>query len=423
MAKKAPAVIVVGAGISGLCCAVTLHEAGIPVQVVEGSDRVGGRAASDRYDGFILDRGFHVLLTAYPEAKKFLDFGALNLHNFYPGALIYTGGKLQKISDPFRRPLDALPTLFSSIGTLKDKSLVAKLRQRLVKSTEEEIFARPETSTMEALIMAGFSSDFIDKFFRPFLGGIFLERNLTTSSHLFEFVLKCFSQGDTALPVLGIGAIAEQLAKKLPEGSMRKKSPVKAVDEGFVLLEDGDTLAARMVVVATPGPEARRLLGTEIEHTRGNSATCVYYCTEKSPPVAEPILVLNGQGNKGIVNNVCVPNLVSASYAPEGHHLISATIIGNKDDDEDHEIDEEVRKELTGWFGEQVHDWRYLKTYRLRYAVPEQLPPLEGQKPVKLRPGIFVCGDHRNTASLNGAMASGRLTAQAIVQEIQAGPE
>ncbi|CAN5620004.1 NAD(P)/FAD-dependent oxidoreductase [soil metagenome] len=420
MAKKTPAVIIVGGGLAGLTCAIKLHEAEVPFLLIEATEKLGGRVASDRYDNFILDRGFQVLLTAYPEAKKILDYPKLGLHAFYPGALIFRGGKLHKLADPFRHPLDAVAGALSPIGSLSDKLQVGKLRQSLVGTTLKKLFEKPETTTEKALQDQGFSKEMIDSFFRPFLGGIFLDKSLKTSSRMFDFVFKMFSEGDTALPARGMGAIADQLAAKLPTASIRMKSHVRNVQDGFVIMDDGDTMAAPIIVVATEGPEAAKLLGEEIQTTPARSVLCVYYAAQKAP-FEEPILVLNGDG-KGCVNNVCVPSNVARSYAPEGQHLVSVSVLGNRDEDEDREIDDEVRKDLKPWFGEQVHSWRYLRSYKIKYALPDQSPPqlATPQRPVKLRPGIFVCGDHRDDASINGALASGRRTAEAVLNDLKA---
>lgn len=419
MAKKTPAVIIVGGGLAGLTCAVKLHEADVPFLLIEATDRLGGRVASDRYDNFILDRGFQVYLTAYPEGRKLLDYTKLGLQPFYPGALVFRGGKLHKVADPFRHPIDAVSGAFSPIGTLSDKMLVGKLRQALVGTTLKKLFEKPETTTEKALQDQGFSREMIDCFFRPFLGGIFLDRSLKTSSRMFEFVFKMFSEGDTSLPTRGMGAIPDQLAAKLPKASIRMNSRVRNVQDGFVIMDDGDTMAAPMIVVATEGPEAAKLLGQEIQTTPAKPVTCVYYAAQTAP-FEEPILVLNGEG-KGCVNNVCVPSNVSKAYAPEGQHLISVSILDERDEDEDREIDEEVRRDLKPWFGEQVESWRYLRSYKIKYALPDQSPPqlANPQRPVRVRPGIYVCGDHRDNASINGALGSGRRAAEAILQDLK----
>ncbi|MFN8552159.1 MAG: NAD(P)/FAD-dependent oxidoreductase [Candidatus Obscuribacterales bacterium] len=419
MAEKNSEVIIVGGGLAGLTCALKLHEVGVPFVLLEASDRTGGRVASDHYENFILDRGFQVYLTAYPEGRKILDYSKLSFHAFYPGALVYRDGKLHKLADPFRHPIDAVSHAFSPIGSLSDKVQVGKLRQALVGTTLKKLFERPETTTEKALRDQGFSSEMIDSFFRPFLGGIFLDRSLKTSSRMFEFVFKMFAEGDTSLPARGMSAIADQLVAKLPRESVRLNCHVRSVQDGVVILENGDKLTAPTIVVATEGPEAARLLGDQIQVTPARSVICVYYAAQTAP-VDEPILVLNGEG-KGCVNNVCVPSNVSRAYAPEGQHLISVSILGDREGVQDSQLDEEVRAELKSWFGEQVRSWRFLRAYRIKYALPDQSPPqlATAEKPVKLKPGIYVCGDHRDNASINGALVSGRRTAESILHDLK----
>lgn len=419
MAEKNPEVIIVGGGLAGLTCASNLHEAGVPFLLLEATDRLGGRVASDRFENFILDRGFQVYLTAYPEGRKALDYSKLDFHAFYPGALVFRDSKLHKLADPFRHPIDAVSHAFSPIGTLSDKVQVGKLRQELVGTTLRKLFEKPETTTEKALRDRGFTSDMIDSFFRPFLGGIFLDRSLKTSSRMFEFVFKMFAEGDTALPAHGMGAIAEQLAAKVPPDSVRFNTRVRNVQDGFVIMEDGATMTASAIVVATEGPEAARLLNEQIQITPARSVTCLYYAAQTAP-FDEPILVLNGTG-KGCVNNVCVPSNVSRAYAPQGQHLVSVSLLGDREEAADTQIDEEVRGELKAWFGEPVKTWRYLRAYKIKYALPDQTPPqlATAERPVKLKPGIYVCGDHRDNASINGALVSGRRTAETILHDLK----
>ena len=212
-------VYVVGAGLAGLRCARRLHEKGVAATVLEASDGVGGRVRTDRVDEFLLDRGFQVLLTAYPEARDALDYRELELHPFYPGAMVQTGGKLVTVADPFRRRWDGLRTALAPVGSLSDKLKVTKLRRRVTSGSLEELFARPETTTREALAADGFSETIVDRFFRPLFGGVLLDRELGTSSRMFEFVYRMFSLGDAALPTRGMGAIPEQLAGGLPRAA------------------------------------------------------------------------------------------------------------------------------------------------------------------------------------------------------------
>lgn len=405
-------VIIIGAGLAGLSCARHLQRAGVTVQILEASDGVGGRVRTDIVEGFRLDRGFQVLLTAYPEVKRELNYSALDLRPFYPGALVRVAGKFHRVADPFRRPLDAVSGLFSPVGTFSDKFRVRALRAAARAGTVGDLFRRPQTTTLEKLRAAGCTDSIIERFFRPFLGGVFLERELRTSSRMFEFVFRMFAEGDTAIPANGMGELPRQLAATLPAGSIRLKSPVQSITGNEITLAGGEKPAGRAVVVATEGPVAMQLLG-EPKPVGSREVTCLYFAAEK-PPIAEPILVLNGDGS-GPVNNVCVLSNVSPAVAPAGMALVSVSVLGPVKSEMD------VRKQLREWFGDEVSRWRHLRSYHIAHALPElDLPTLKNpERPVQVRPGLYVCGDHRDNASINGAMVSGRRAAEAVLQELR----
>jgi phytoene dehydrogenase-like protein len=410
-------VLIVGGGLAGLCCARRLCGAGVTCRVLEASDAVGGRARTDRMDGFLLDRGFQVLLTAYPEAQQVLDYGALDLHPFEAGALVRCGGRFQRLVDPWRRPKHLLATAFSSVGTLGDKLRIAGLRRRVGRLTLEELYEQPEQTTAERLRDEGFSTKIIERFFRPFLGGVFLDRDLETSSRLFTFVFRMFASGDAVLPSQGMGAMAQQLAERLPPGTVCTNSAVERLEEHRVRLADGRQLSGRGIVVATESRTASRLLG-ELQPPAARSVTCLYFAAER-PPVDEPILVLNGEG-QGLVNNLCVPSLVAPTYAPPGAALISATVLGIPAID-DQQLESSVRQELQQWFGNQVQTWRHLRTYRIPFALPVQTPPALAPvaKSPRRQDGLWICGDYLDTASIQGAMVSGRRAADDVLHRRQ----
>lgn len=404
-------VVIVGAGLAGLCCARQLVGRGIRPVILEASDGVGGRIRTDIVDGFRLDRGFQVFLTSYPEARAVLNYEALKLRAFRPGACIRYGGHFYRLADPWRRPWAGLRSIFSPIGTLADKLRVARLRSRTLAGTLEDRFRDPETTTLQGLRDEGFSESMIERFFRPFLGGIFLERELQTSSRMFRFVFRMFSQGDACLPSDGMEAIPRQIASQLPEGTIRLGTRVAGVEPGRVRLENGDALDTRAVVVATDGPTAMHLLG-EKQTASGQAVTCLYFAAPSSP-VCEPILVLNGEG-RGPINNLCVPTDVAPTYATHGQALVSVTVLGDSSDEAS--LKAAVTQQLTEWYGSVVASWRFLRLYRIAYALPSQVPPAlaEPQRPVRWASGLFVCGDHRDQASIQGAMVSGRRAAEAV---------
>ncbi|MGD0577300.1 MAG: NAD(P)/FAD-dependent oxidoreductase [Bryobacteraceae bacterium] len=406
-------VLIVGAGPAGICCARTLHRHGVGFKVLEASDGIGGRVRSDRQDGFILDRGFQVLLTAYPEALDQLDYDALGLRPFLSGAMIRHHGHFVRLSDPAREPGAVLNNLFAPVGSLLDKYRLWKLRYDVTHESIADLFEDPETTTLQALRQRRFSARMIETFFKPLLGGMLLDSKLTASSRLFHFVFKMLTEGDVALPEQGIGAIPAQLAKNLPEGSFQLNTQVRSAGRGQVVLESGEALQARAVVVAADGPEAVRLLG--LGHAINSRSVSVLYFAAKEPPLEEPMLVLNG-GSRGPVNNLCVPNLVQPGYAPLGDWLVSATVLGWPTSDEKLLIDS-VRAQLRRWYGLVAHEWRLLRLYRIQHAHPV-VYPLGWQQEQRLDAGLYYCGDHRATPSFQGAMESGRLAAEALLGEL-----
>ena len=407
-------VTIVGAGLAGLTCAVHLQRANVPFRLIDAADAVGGRVRTDSVDGFTLDRGFQVLLTAYPECKKLLDYDALDLRPFYDGALVRTHGHFHRIADPFRHPFDAPRTLFAPVGTLADKLRVARMRSALTSYSLPEIFGTPEQSTRQALATRwGFSDLMIDRFFRPFFGGVFFDTELQASSRLFEFLFKMFAEGETAVPAQGMEAIPRQIASRLPDDRIDLEVEVAAVSGNQVQFDDGTAAPASSVVVATDAPAAHDLLGDEAIQTKQRSTTCLYYAAAESP-LNDPILALNGDQD-GLLNNIAVMSDVAPSYAPNGETLISAVVVGNPIQD-DEALEHTVRRELIDWFGLPAGGWTHLRTYRIGYALPDQTPPSVRHDPgmVRHHDGVYVCGDYLRTASLNGAMATGRMAAEAI---------
>lgn len=382
-------VTIIGAGLAGLSCARELKGHGVESVLLEASGHVGGRVQTDEYEGFLLDRGFQVLLTAYPECRRLLDYEALQLKPFYPGALVRFGGKCHHLADPWKHPAEAAASLISPIGSFMDKLRISSLRTAVTQGALPDLFRRPETTTKQALLNYRFSSKIIDRFFRPFFGGIFLERELETSSRLFEFIFRMFSEGDTALPAGGMKAIPYQLGHEL---DVRLNTAVAELPAG-------------PVVVAVEEPEAARLLGEALPQG-ARSVDCLYYAAETAP-VTEPILILNGE-NSGPVNNCCVVSAVAPTYAPAGASLISVSVLKSAPE-------ADVRAQLVEWFGVNVTRWQHLRTYSIPYAQPVQ--KVYAPKPVRVRPGLYRCGDYMENPSLDGALASGRRAAQALLED------
>lgn len=401
-------VFIIGAGLAGLACARRLHDAGRSFLICESAGRIGGRVATDLYEGYRLDKGFQVLLTAYPEARRLLDYEALNLRRFYPGALVRHGGKWHRVADPFRHPIDGLRGAFSPIGSFSDKLRVGWSRLGGFDFSRHD----PAMTTLEALRAEGFSNSMITRFFQPFLGGVFLENRLDTTVRKLEFVMRNFAQGDTAIPALGMAEIPRQLAAPLPSSAIRLSARVEAIDKTSIRLSSGEILSAKAIVIATEAAGAEKLLGRGIPLPPSNSVTCLYF-TAPTTPVSEPILLLNGEGI-GPINNLCVLSAVSADYAPPGRHLISASVI-DPESAAAPDLQDRVRQQLADWFGADSEKWELLRIDSIPHAVPSQREAPD--KPARLHKGLYQCGDHCGIASLNTALASGTAAAEAVLED------
>jgi phytoene dehydrogenase-like protein len=411
-----PTIAIIGAGLSGLACARLLAKAGMPFTLYESADAVGGRVRSDRVDGFTLDRGFQVLLPAYPEARRVLDYEGLNLCPLYRGAEIYFKNRLHRLADPFQHPLDALKNLGDDFIPWRDKwqTLVLWKESADTKTIERRL---PEIETEDYLRDFGFSEAMIDRFFRPFFGGVFLEKDLRTSVRMFFFLYAMFRRSGAAIPAAGMQAIPDQLGIALPPGSLKLNTPVSAVRRGEITLSTGEIVRADHIVLAVSEDVAHRLLpDTGVEKPKpGRSTTCLYFTTDQALP-REAILYLDGD-NRGPVNNACVLSNASPSLAPKGQHLISTSIVGAPSSDE---LENVVRDQMTRWFGPGARQWKHLRTYQIRNAQPEsrQLRLGDASLASVLEPGLYRCGDYVEDASINGALISGRRAAEAVLASI-----
>ncbi len=416
-------VVVVGAGLAGLVAALRVQEAGRDVRVIEASDGVGGRVRTDMVDGFLLDRGFQVLLTAYPAVRRWLDLTALDLRPFAPGVVIHHGGRTVRLTDPFRAPIAAARSLLSPTVTLGDAVRLLWWRRLILRRDGQAVADRPQVSTAERLADVGFSAGIIDGFFRPFLAGTFFDAELTTSSRVTELVFRSFFRGDVALPAGGMGRLAEQLAQRLPSGGVQLNMPVRALErtsDGMLLTLDDARVHAREVVIAVDAPALASLpvdgVPMDAGAAPGRGTAAVHFDAAESPTQGRRDLHLGAPG-EGPIATLATMSDVAPSYAPPGRHLVTVSTVGVPAGD-DASLVRAVQAQARSWFGGTVDTWRTLAVQRIPYAQPRQdtvdLPELA--RPVRHGPHLWVCGDHRDTGSLQGAMVSGRRTAEALLR-------
>ena len=411
-------VLIVGAGMAGLCCAADLTAAGVPVRIIEASDAVGGRVRTDVVDGFLVDRGFQVLLTAYPELRRRCDLDALDLRPFAPGAMVWFGESGHVVSDPLRDPRQIWSTLTAPIGSPLDKARIALLRHRVRRRHPVELLQGPEMTTAAALREAGFSDRIIQRFFRPLVGGIQLDPDLTASRRMFDVIFRMLADGDAVVPAAGMGALPAQLARSLPAGSLELSIPVTAVTPGKVTVPGPGgrslNLRARAVVVATDGPVAADLLSLPAVGSRAVGS--VWFAASSLPEglAKNRYIILDGSA-QGPALNVAVMSAVAPTYAPVGQHLIAAAapgIVGAT-------LEEDVRSQLRRWWGPEVDRWQVLASHRIAHGQPRLGPPLHPVQNQMVDEGLFVCGDHRDTPSIQGAMYSGRRAAVQVLSWLQ----
>jgi phytoene dehydrogenase-like protein len=428
-----PHVVIVGAGLAGLTCARHLHKQRVRVTLLEASDDVGGRVRSDKVDGYTLDRGFQVLFDQYPAVRRNLDLKALRLQPFDPGAIICRDGYRTVLTDPLRdRNWRDLREAFRT-GTipLDDKLRVLRLALQS-RDTEHDQDAEPDDrSTIAFLREYGFSDDTIDSFFKPFYGGIFLERALTTTAAAFRFYFRMLATGQTTLPADGIGAITKQLAAPLQQAGViwtnaRVESLIKEGDRVVgVRLADGEELRSDAVVLATDAPTAAKLADLAVPD--GVQQTTAIYFAGTQPLYKGRKIVLNANAD-AFVNNAQLLSNVAPSYAPPDRHLLSAAVLGDPQMDDD-ALADAVRNDLRRMFAGNaralaaLETYDLLRVYRIRYAQFTQLPGIYSRLPGNTThtPGLYVAAEWTEASSINGAMTSGERCAATVGPAVRQG--
>ncbi|MDA3022002.1 MAG: NAD(P)/FAD-dependent oxidoreductase [Actinomycetota bacterium] len=408
-------VVVVGAGLAGLAAARQLCVHGLNVLVLEAGDDVGGRVRSDRIDGYTFDRGFQLYNPAYPEAARVLDHQALRLRPLTAGVVVSFADGRTRLGDPRSRPGWAIDSAAPRTGSLLSKARFARYALRVARTPATSLLRREDTTSAVALRAAGIDDALFEKVLRPFLAGVFLEPDLKTSRRLMDLILKSFVTGTPAVPSSGMQAIPEQLRDALPAGAVRCNTTVRKAQAGLVVT-DGGEFRVRAVVIATDAQRAKAL-NPRISIPPGNSVTTWYHLATQSGDLLNGgagVLIVDGDNRGPVLNSVVITN-AAPSYAPPGQVLITSSALGTNSSVED---ERRVRTHLAAMYGVSTDRWEPLTHYAIAYALPAMLPPLQVPQFPKLTDGLFICGDYREIASIQGAMTSGRRAADAVLTDL-----
>ena len=411
-------VVVVGAGLAGLTAARVLKRAGVEVRVLEAERNVGGRVRSRIIEGFTVDRGFQVLFTAYPAAKRQLDFGRLELQPIPPGAVICRNGHRERVGDPLRDPQSLLSTLSAHTLTLRDKLLVGKLAAELRRGEPYALLNGPDETTKSFLRDFGFSKGAVEHFFAPFFGGIFLKRDLSTSARLFRYYFRMLMDGATTTPRRGMGEITRQLAEGLEVQINTRVERLEPNTNGVTLHTSGGILEAGRVIVAADPPTIRRLTGADVPQG-AVSSTYLYYGSDARLD-DEPRLLLNAAG--GLVNNAIWASNANPTLAPAGAHLLAVTVLGLPALD-NADLDRAVRRELVRWYGgSAVARLRLLHIDRLPFAQFAQPPGFSATLAGHATPlkNVLIASEATSMSSIQGGVESGEKAAAILLNDVEA---
>jgi protoporphyrinogen oxidase len=406
-------IVIIGAGIAGLTCAKYLKDKGIEATILEASFGVGGRVRTDIVEGFKLDRGFQVLLTSYPEARKLLNYNDLNFKILPSGARIRQGDKFSVMPNPLKDFMTAPQALFAPVGGLWDKLKVLQLNLSLKNAPEPTaINTTDKQTTLDFLKEFGYSDTIIERFFRPFFRGVFLEKDLKTNATFFKFLFSQFAQGDVVVPENGMQAICEQIAAHLAPHQIRLNTAVEKIVGHTIYLENGETIEAEKIILATNASATARILG-EKPSVSFNTTDCLYFSSDLPLSIFDkPYLIINANNNE-LIDHLVVMSDVAPSYATVGKTLISVSLVG-KNRYSDQDLIEKVGKELIQWFGKK-YNWQHLRTYRIPEALPQYVEAPPQYKDLKINEFMYRCGDYMAYPSLNAAMKTGREVAEMLV--------
>ena len=401
-------VVVIGAGLAGLAAAHRLRAANLEVIVLEAGDAPGGRVRTDRRDGLLLDRGFQLFNPSYPAASIF-DLDALELKAFRAGVVVTLGDQRYRLGDPRRWPAVAVPSLRAPVGSLMEKLRFARWAVDVGLGPVQRVFDGPDVSLAQELSRRQLDGRLSRTVIRPFLAGVLAEDTMSTSARFAGLLIRAFVRGTPALPARGMQALPEQLAAGLGPGVLRLNTAVLRVTDGLVTTDRGQ-IRARAVIVAADPRTACQLTGLPEPSMR---SLTTFYHRAIVAPTRERAIHLDGERRGPLVNSAVVSN-AAPSYCNHGA-LIASTVLGA---DDSAEMESLVREQAGAIYGVDFRRWEHVGTYAIRDALPALPPPLNVRRPVSLGDGLYVAGDHRDTASIQGALVSGKRAAGAVLRQL-----
>lgn len=408
-------VVVVGAGLAGLRCALALEDAGLDVLVLEAADAVGGRIRTDVVDGFRVDRGFQLLNPAYPEVEKVVDVAALGMQSFAAGVVAATDDGRVRLGHPLREPGLVGSTLGVGVRRVRELAAVASWLRPLAAPrphrTLSAVLADRDVAGLrtraEALDRAGVDG-LLRRVLERFLAGVLLEDDGSTADDYALLLIWMFVTGVPGVPRAGMQALPEQLASRLSRPVLLE-APVEDVSRRSVLA-GGASYSARAVVVATGGATATALTGVDAPRTKGVVTT--WWAAEDVPDRGRLLHVDGRTTPGGPLVNAAVMSEAAPSYAPYGRHLVQGSALLGPGRDT---AEASVRRHAGDLLGLDPGSWEVVARHEVPHALPAQPTPYSSERPVALGGGLYVCGDHRDTGSIQGALVSGRRAAAAVV--------
>jgi phytoene dehydrogenase-like protein len=408
-------VIVVGAGIAGLTAAAQLTETGISVLVVEASTRIGGRAGTEEVSGFIVDRGFHLVSTLEHGDNHKLDLGC-----FAPGVELRLDGKHLRFGDLRPgRPGDR-GTLRTPLGSPADRVRQAAWLNGVGAASPQALLAGPERSTAELIAELGLSRRVVEGFLGPYLAAFTGESDFSLSARAAELSLRQLVGGRWCLPAEGIAALPRQLADLLPDGALRLATEVLAVQANGVVTADEVLRSAAVVVATDPATAVELLPGLHEPQLR--AVTTLHHVAELArpgSPAREPAVLVDCDPHSPISRTAAVSQAAPAR-SPDHRTLISTNVLGHLGT-RPAELEAQVRARLGELYSADSSGWECLAVQHFPHAAPAMTAPHNFRRPVRLLHGLYVCGDHRGAAGIDGAIESGRRAARSVLADLGIG--